>query len=516
MSTEAKVIITAINRVGAGVTQAAEDLNRLGRSADQAGKFFSKLFAIGVGFGFKQLLKEVTEQTVKAGSAGAAFGEKLDTVKASFNNLLAVKGGLPEVNEQLDALTGVLQNPATIEAANSFFGAILSGAVALAKGLAETVGGLRELGVVAGIFAPKTQQERIDVIDKQVADLTRDLQFAQKTLTEYGSEGAFGKDLEHRIGSIKAQIEGLKLAQDKLFGPDKGDKPPDLSAFKSDAQKKAEAELASLQYIQNPDRHSKFFEKMEQDTRTSVEKQIEEISHLRIAVEELFGAELAPPGSKVDRSEQFRRLDFAEFQKDIKAEMEANKTLVGATIDEEQKAAKEAFDETNASGKVALDDLSQFAEQAARNIQTALADYLFDPFKDGLGGMLKGFLDVIRRMIAEVTASAILKKIFGSTVTGSSGLGGFLGGLFKGFAQGGSFDVGGSGGVDSQLVAFRATPGERVSVGGAGGGGVVLNYNIDARGATPDVIQQLPALLQKTRQQAVADMAQLIRRGAFT
>lgn len=36
--------------------------------------------------------------------------------------------------------------------------------------------------------------------------------------------------------------------------------------------------------------------------------------------------------------------------------------------------------------------------------------------------------------------------------------------LFYGFEHGGSFTVGGSGGPDSQLVAFRATPGERVDV----------------------------------------------------
>jgi hypothetical protein len=35
---------------------------------------------------------------------------------------------------------------------------------------------------------------------------------------------------------------------------------------------------------------------------------------------------------------------------------------------------------------------------------------------------------------------------------------------FFGFASGGEFDVSGNGGTDSQLVAFRATPGERVSV----------------------------------------------------
>lgn len=60
-----------------------------------------------------------------------------------------------------------------------------------------------------------------------------------------------------------------------------------------------------------------------------------------------------------------------------------------------------------------------------------------------------------------------------------------MGGLFKGFgglfgfANGGSFLVGGAGGVDSQAVAFRATPGERVTVtkpGQSAGGITVVNH----------------------------------------
>ena len=60
-----------------------------------------------------------------------------------------------------------------------------------------------------------------------------------------------------------------------------------------------------------------------------------------------------------------------------------------------------------------------------------------------------------------------------------------------GYATGGAFDVGGFGGPDSQLVNFRASPGERVNVsrpsnvrygdggggGGGGGGGIVMHIN---------------------------------------
>lgn len=113
--------------------------------------------------------------------------------------------------------------------------------------------------------------------------------------------------------------------------------------------------------------------------------------------------------------------------------------------------------------KQPFDELSPYADEAARNMQTAFADFLFDPFEDGIKGMLRGFVDVLRRMVAEAAAA----KIFGSKKSGGLGLGdlvtGAVGSLF-GFAQGGSFNVGGSGGTDSQLVAFKATPGERVSV----------------------------------------------------
>jgi hypothetical protein len=80
------------------------------------------------------------------------------------------------------------------------------------------------------------------------------------------------------------------------------------------------------------------------------------------------------------------------------------------------------------------------------------------------------------------------------------------------FATGGGFTVGGSGGVDSQLVSFRASPGERVSIGRAGqspsegtagGGGGVVNVSIDARGADAGVERRIRQALQEALPEAV-------------
>lgn len=70
-----------------------------------------------------------------------------------------------------------------------------------------------------------------------------------------------------------------------------------------------------------------------------------------------------------------------------------------------------------------------------------------------------------------------------------------VGGLFGipllGFATGGEFTVGGRGGTDSNLVAFRATRGEHVAItrpgagpGAGAGRGHTFVVNVDARGAT--------------------------------
>ncbi len=109
--------------------------------------------------------------------------------------------------------------------------------------------------------------------------------------------------------------------------------------------------------------------------------------------------------------------------------------------DEAISAAAEVFSEWTAA-----------ADQAARNMQSTFADFLFDPFKDGLGGMVTGFGKAIQRMLAEA-ASAKIFEMIGGWATGYSGtgagwinaIGGLLGGKRAGggpVAAGGMYQVG--------------------------------------------------------------------------
>lgn len=85
------------------------------------------------------------------------------------------------------------------------------------------------------------------------------------------------------------------------------------------------------------------------------------------------------------------------------------------------------------------------------------------------------------KLIAKMLAFKAITAIFDTATGGFGGAAfGAIGGIF-GFQHGGSFRVGGSGGPDSQLVAFAASPGENVTVSPPGGGGSNTAADILAR-----------------------------------
>jgi hypothetical protein len=95
--------------------------------------------------------------------------------------------------------------------------------------------------------------------------------------------------------------------------------------------------------------------------------------------------------------------------------------------------AQERFDATRESivgiadqTEDAAGEMSEFAIQAARSMQTAFADFLFNPFESNLQDMLRSFILTINRMVAEVLAAKILTAFFGGI--GFPQIGGLFGG----------------------------------------------------------------------------------------
>lgn len=133
-----------------------------------------------------------------------------------------------------------------------------------------------------------------------------------------------------------------------------------------------------------------------------------------------------------------------------------------------------------------VSELDQFTLQAARNMQSQFADFLFDPFDEGVSGMLKGFSETLRRMAAEAASAAIMNSIFGGFGGGGGPSGGgfaaFLGSIF-----GGGRDQGGRGvpgkvyeiGVGAQPELFMPdTPGTFIPANQLPMAGGTTNINV--------------------------------------
>ena len=193
--------------------------------------------------------------------------------------------------------------------------------------------------------------------------------------------------------------------------------------------------------------------------------------------------------------------EFYEKLKEAPDLIETNFAATDVTI---AKSVQNILDEMNAADQI----MAQFAQSAAQNIQSAFAEFLFDPFKGGLKGMLSSFLDVTRRMLAELAAQQILGAIFGSFAGGT----GFMASFAKaitGRASGGP--------VSKNTPYIVGERGPELFVPGSSGGivpnGAMMGgmtvapvYNIDARGATADLQSALPGILQENNRRIFEEL----------
>jgi len=160
------------------------------------------------------------------------------------------------------------------------------------------------------------------------------------------------------------------------------------------------------------------------------------------------------------------------------------------------------IDDASSSVEATFGQLSTYADQAARNMQDAFADFLFDPFSEGLGGMVQSFAKTLQKMAAQAAASQIFKMIgnwassysgagagwinaIGGAISGSSGgrAGGgpVAGGSMYRVGEGGRpelFDQGGKtylipGDAGSVRPITAGMPASAIG----GGGGITNNFN---------------------------------------
>lgn len=153
-------------------------------------------------------------------------------------------------------------------------------------------------------------------------------------------------------------------------------------------------------------------------------------------------------------------------------------------------------------------------QEQARKLGETLKVNVFDEAMSAGEQLKNQFANVVKDMINTLISSGI-KDIIGM-IFGMGKKGGLLAGIGKlfGFANGGSFEVGGRGGTDNNIVAFRASRGERVTVQTPnqqrqGGGAVVFNNSYDFRGSSLNEIevrQMISESQQVTKRQIQNEM----------
>lgn len=186
-------------------------------------------------------------------------------------------------------------------------------------------------------------------------------------------------------------------------------------------------------------------------------------------------------------------------------------------IKEMEEDWNDAFKDAKTIAKDSFDEIEEASKQAARNIQDAFADFLFDPFEDGVKGMVRAFLDAIRRMLANQAAVQIFK---------------YLGGLFGGKVE--EIDISSlpkkramGGPVMGSTPYLVGEQGPELIVPGASGmvipnhklaaaGGITVSNVIHVNGADPArTAELLGPLLARNRDQVKADLMDLRARGRF-
>lgn len=269
-------------------------------------------------------------------------------------------------------------------------------------------------------------------LDKKLAVMALDMQATGK-LTEAEKE-LIGVQQQLDAGTIKATARQKELILGKaeaLVAYDKVNRAMEVEAAAAD---QAQQQLGA------------WFDSLDEQAR-SLEKQADLYGLTAAQIAVVTQARLE------DALAQAKEEGAGEDQIAVlERELDARKRITDAQIRmaEKQQLIDEQAKKTN-------DTLEEFSKQAARNIQDAMADFLFDPFAKGTQGMLQSFGTMLQKMIAQAVAADLGKRMFGDLVKGGEGSGWFggaldwLGGLFKN-ADGGVYTSAGLAAYSGRIV----------------------------------------------------------------
>ena len=205
-------------------------------------------------------------------------------------------------------------------------------------------------------------------------------------------------------------------------------------------------------------------------------------------------------------------LEYSKTLADLNTLLQA-----GKISQDEFNAAVGRAEEAASKAKGGFENFSELAMEAAKRSQGAFADFLFDPFGQGLKGMLQGFADTLQRMAAEAAAAKIFESLLGGSGGGGilGGIGSAIGGFFGGGRAnggpvwaGGIFEVGEFNRpellhVDNKQYLIPGNQGQVTPMGsGTMGGSVTQVFNVNT--PNPDAFRLSERQMMRRARQGLA------------
>ena len=387
--------------------------------------------------------------TLVIGGAADASGAQalLTTAISDFAKALsdpAIKDGIARIaTDAVKAFTTLTEAIATARNVLHFLGEELAS----------------EIGGPALDDIPRVS-ERVDELTEKVAELKQELSRANSSRSSAG-RGQIAEELaeaQAELAKYQGALEQALNTQNKLTGG-------------SVSAGSAKTQPENIKPVQLPDGVNEKYETLLRSLRQQVatQKEATKVAEVRAKIETGAIGKVTDEQYKLLLQEA-KRIDNAERLADIQKEVEALRVeslseevraveelqekyaTLATAVKEGQLKPEEAadiakglaenFEKQKDKTAEAGNEMSKFAETAAENMQSAFADFLFDPFDEGLDGMLKNFQNIIQRMIAEAMAAQAIQALFSAfgVPTGAGGGLDFSGIFGGGKASGGPVD----------------------------------------------------------------------------
>jgi len=413
--------------------------------------------------------------------------------------------------------------------------------------LTESLKGLGTAIVVEAAPALTSMSDRLTshISSNRIKQLTADINDYTEAMShkgEWSLEGIIGSGFSDRnLLSLQTQLNTLLLIQQT----ERDLKNQNINALLGDTTKPPGFGTDLTEIKINPnlkireDSLKKFYDDLDAITQTGGEKLISDTALLQARLD------LLVKDGIISQADAFNRARSPADTKALADFFASNKTIVDQSTKQMTDdfkvsfaAQSEAARLTGEKMRAEFEKTARFADQVSGAISNFFASAFLNIGQGGLRGLVADFAKAFASIVAQAEAVDLAKALgLGPSATGGSSILNSLAGLFTGsggdstdvtfnngagtasllgFAGGGSFPVGGTGGTDSQLVQFRASPNERVTVSGPGQSaapGIVFSpvYNIGSGVSRSDVI----SACQTTQKTTIAHMTKLIKGGAF-